>query len=422
MPDLVQRRAQSLVEEALGDTRVVLVMGPRQAGKSTLLAQLAARYPGLSVVTLDERTRRLAAAADPTGFVAGLPRPVAIDEIQRVPDLLPAIKQVVDTDPRPGQFILTGSSNVLTNRRVMDALPGRTERVTLWPLSQAEIHRPPATFIDSLLAGSPPDVTGAPVGRDAFAAVAAAGGFPEALDRAPRRRDRWFADYVTTVLTRDARDLSDAQKLWALPRLLRLLAAQSSGMLTYATIAQKLQLHPTTVASYVGLLEGLFLVHLLPSWRPGLGAREVHAPKVTVTDSGLLAHLLGADESRLRSDDQVTGPVLESFVAMEMLKQATWAARDVGVYHYRRDRDEVDLVLETRAGDLAAVEVRATASPTPAHWARLAKLRDGAGARFRAGALIYSGADTVPLGDRLWAIPVAGLWTPSGRPEYRVPV
>lgn len=406
---LFERTARPMVVEALADTRVVFVMGARQVGKSTLVTEVATHEKPAQVVSLDDKTSRDAALTDPTGFVAGLPKPAVIDEVQRAPDLLLAIKESVDRDPRPGQFLLTGSANVLTNRRVKDALTGRMEIITLWPLAQHEIHHSRVNLLDLLFAETPPLLDHAPVGRSAFVDAAAAGGYPEALRREGRRRDRWFRDYVDTTLDRDLHDVSDALKLDQIPRLLRLLATQSSGLLNYATLAERLQLHATTVRGYVQLLETVFLVHRLPAWRPGLGAREVGTPKVHLVDSGLLAYLLGADAERIASDDQVTGKVLETFVAMELVRLAQSAVVDARLYHYRDGRDEVDVVAEARSGDVVAVEVKASATPDLKSRRGLAKLRDAAGARFRAGVVLYTGRQTVPLGDRLWAVPVSGL-------------
>ena len=288
----IERAARPLVVEALADTRVVFVMGARQVGKSALVTEVATHEQPARVVSLDDKTARDAALTDPTGFVAGLAKPAVIDEVQRAPDLLLAIKEAVDRDPQPGQFLLTGSANVLTNRRVKDALTGRMEIITLWPLAQHEIHHTQVNLLDLLFASKPPLLDSAPVGRSAFVDAAAVGGYPEALHREGRRRDRWFRDYLDTTLDRDLRDVSDALKLDRIPRLLRLLATQSAGLLNYATLAERLELHATTVRGYVQLLETVFLVHRLPAWRPGLGAREVGTPKLHLVDSGLLAYLL----------------------------------------------------------------------------------------------------------------------------------
>jgi len=406
------RSVRTLVHEALRDTRIVFVMGARQVGKSTLAREVAAANAITTVLTLDDQATREAALADPSGFIAGLSHPALIDEVQRAPDLLLAIKQDVDAHPdEAGRYLLTGSANVVTSRKVKDALTGRMDIVRLWPLSQTEIHERQGNVVDALLGGHPPLVTGAPVGRQAFASVAAAGGYPEARLRAGRRRERWFANYLETTLDRDLRDITDARRLDEAPRLLRYLAARSAGLLSYRNVAAGLDLNHETVKEYVGLLQTIFLVRVLPAWRPGIGSREVQAPKCHVVDAGLLAHLLGADEAGIAGDDQVTGRLLESFVVTEILKHVDWAVIGASAYHYRQRDDEVDLVLENRAGDIAAVEVKAAASLRPKDWRPLEKLRDGRGERFKAGVVIYTGAQTLPLGDRLWAVPISGLWS-----------
>ncbi len=409
-PGLYDRHARALIVEALSDTRVVFVMGARQVGKSTLTSLVAEHDHPARTITLDDGATRSAALADATGFVASLDTPVVIDEVQRAPDLLLAIKESVDRDTTPGRFLLTGSANVLSNRKVKDALTGRTELVRLWPLSQTEIHGSTTNLIDALYGETPPMIDEAPVGRAAFTDIVAGGGYPEALVRQGRRRQKWFRDYVETTLDRDLRDVSDALKLDAMPRLLRLLSTQAAGLLNYKTVADRMDLHPDTIKSYTQLLETLFLVQRIPAWRPGLGPREVHSPKLHLVDSGLLAHLLSADENRIAGDDQVTGKILENFVAMEIVKHQTWAQTDTRVHHYRDGRDEIDLVLENRAGDLVAIEVKAGASLRAGDWRPLAKLRDRADSAFRAGVIVYTGRRTLPLGDRLWAIPVSGLW------------
>jgi predicted AAA+ superfamily ATPase len=409
--DIFRRNAEAPVLEALADTRVVFVAGARQVGKSTLAQGIAQSSHPAEEFSLDVRATRETALADPEGFIAGMRGPAFIDEVQRAPDLLLAIKRAVDRNATPGRFLLTGSANLLTAHKVKDALTGRMETVRLWPLSQSEIRGGTTNFVDALFAAEPPRVVSAPVGRKAFIETVAAGGFPEARARKGRRRTRWFANYLDTTLDRDLSEISDARKLREVPRLLRLLASQAANILSYRAIATKLDLTHDTVREYIGLLQTVFLVHQLPAWRPGIGAREVHAPKAYLVDAGLLAHLLGADERRIETDDQVTGKVLENFVVLEVLKHADWAAVDASAYHYRQREDEVDLVLESRAGDIVAIEVKATASGGRRDTRALEKLRDKLGTRFRAGAVVCTCEQTSPLGDRLWAVPLSGLWT-----------
>jgi predicted AAA+ superfamily ATPase len=405
---LYERRIRQLVVEALHDTRIVFVAGARQVGKTTLTSDITRTDFPMPSYTLDDGPTREAAVRDPAGFVAALGRPAFIDDIHRAPGLLLELKKAVDADTAPGRFLITGSANVLASQRIRDALPGRIDRVPMSPLAQTEIQGGELNVVDELLAGRPPLVTGAVVGHAAFSSVAVEGGYPEArLRPAGRRRTRWFSNYVDGTLDRDLREIADARRIDDVGRLLRLLATQSANLLNYRAVAQRLELDPKTVKAYVALLEQMFVVRRLPAWRPGLGARESSTPKIYVCDSGLLAYLLGADE---QSDDQVTGKICETFVAAELLKHASWAQDEVRVYHYQRDREDVDLVIENRRGEIAAVEVKARATLGPKDWRWLGKLRDARRAQFTSGIVVYSGEQTIPLGDRLWAVPYAGLW------------
>lgn len=411
MAQIIPRANRALLTEALADTRVVLLMGARQVGKSTLAEEIIRTDHPAAKINLDEQPQRAAALADPEGFVAGLSRPVLIDEVQRGgPDLFLAIKSVVDKDQSPGQFLLTGSANILRTRKVWEALTGRIEIIHLGPLTQAEIEESPLNFVDAIFAGNPPQVDDAPKGRDALLDRLVAGGYPAALLRPPKRRARWFESYVQATLDRDLEDISQARKLNEMPRLLRLIAAQVANVFSARGLSNRLSLHHQTVEDHVSLLEAIFLVQRLPAWTPGIGNREVQHPKIYVSDTGLLLHLLGADERRLREDDQVTGKALENFVAMEIVRHAQSSEESPRVYHYRRGRDEIDLILENRVGNICAVEVKANATIKDRDWRVLARLRDARSKSFRCGILFYTGAQTVPLGDRLFAVPLSGLW------------
>lgn len=411
MSEYVDRRAAQLIREAMADTRIVLVLGARQVGKSTLTSHVAKEsFSAAQQLTLFDQVTREAALTDPTGFVAALDRPVLIDEVQRAPDLLLAITAAVDADTSPGQFLLTGSANILTTKRSYESMTGRTEIVKLFPFAMAEIEGVTGNIVDSLLAGEPPKVRGATVGRAAFVGPIAAGGYPEARQRTPSRRVPWFRDYVETILERDLRDLATAQKAQEIPRLLRLLASQSANLLDYSKIARDLSLSDKTVKAYVKLLQDVFLVHVVRPWRPNIGKREVHAPKPYIVDSGLLGYLLGVDEARIAQDDQATGKMLENFCGMEIVKHASWSQSRPEVFHYRDDRDEIDIVIEDRSGAIACVEVKAAASVSERDYRPMSKLRDRRSDQFKAGVVLYSGADTVPLSDRIWAVPISGLW------------
>jgi len=293
-----------------------------------------------------------------------------------------------------------------------DSLVGRLERVQLWPFSQSEIEQTSTNVVDALYSGRPPRVEGATVGRAAFVGRAARGGFPEARRRDERRRFQWFEEYVDGLLVQDLRELADLRRADQVPRLVRVMASQASGILNLRNLSRTLDLAFETVQSYAHLLETVFVVRRHAAWRTGTGAREAAFPKVYIADTGLLAYLLTAGEDRIIEDDRIAGMVFENFVAMEIAKHIGWAETwGVKQYHWRDRNDEVDIVLEDALGRIVGIEVKVSATIRPDDAKGLAELRDRLGDRFVCGVVVSTSRSTHTLGDRLWAVPVSGLWS-----------
>ena len=412
---LIPRGIEPELRDILSVSRAAAITGPRQAGKSTLARQLQTAGVVPNYFTLDDEATRNAARDDPDGFALSLPRPAVIDEVQRVPSLMLAVKQILDNDPAPGQFLLTGSADLLTARVVADALPGRVEYLNLWPLARAEIEGKRDSVIDALLDGTPPRVSGAPKGRAASAELVVAGGFPDALNRNPRQRARYLRSYVQATLSRDLPEIGGVRGDPAkLEQLLRLLAARTSTLVNYAALGRALALDEKTVKAHIELLSQLFLLHRLRPWSANLGARQVKTPKLLLTDTGLAAALVGVDAARYSAPDQgaLAGGLFETFVVMELIKQASWSTTPVELYFYRdSDKREVDLVVESASGDVVAIEAKTAAATTASDLRGLRVLRDKLGERFKAGVVVYSGEHTLPIDDRIWAVPIFGLWT-----------
>lgn len=401
----VERRA----EEALSDTPVVLIVGPRRAGKTTLVKKMA--EASRTYITLDDQTVLEAARSDPAGFIRGLDRAI-IDEIQRAPDLLLAIKKTVDEDYRPGRFLLTGSANVLTLPRVADSLAGRMETLQMLPLARAEIEGRTPTFLERLFEGKLQKPSKAIVGDDLVHSVLL-GGFPEAIAReSERRRQDWTRSYLTSVLTRDLRDIAEVEKLTELPKFVRLLAEHSSQLVNYSQFGASINVSHKTGQRYVGLLEQVFLIATLQPWFTNALKRIVKTPKLHFLDSGLLASTRGLTFDRVKADRGTFGALLESFVFSEVLKLTTASDLRLTPYHFRdRDMREVDIVLERDDGMIAGIEVKASATVKSTDFSGLRALAEACGDRFAFGIVLYDSADVVPFGDRLAAAPLSCLWS-----------
>lgn len=408
-PILYPRFARRRLEEALSDTPVVLVHGPRQCGKTTLV-RMVGDAGGYAYITFDDDVQLAAAQADPVGFVADLPDKIILDEVQRVPALFLALKSTVDRDRRPGRFILTGSANVLLIPKLADSLAGRMEILRLHPLAQDEIAGKESHFLDNLFTGKFRNRRLERVGAG-LAEQIIAGGYPAALLRStPRRRSAWYRDYIEALVQRDVRDWSRISALESLPRLAQLSAGQTARLVNVAEMASAFQLSRPTIRDYVILLERMFLLEHLPPWHSNRLSRLIKTPKLHLTDTGLAAALLGVDAVALSKDRAMLGQLLETFVYQELKRQASWHDTPISFYHFRdKDGGEVDVVLE-RAGKIAGVEIKAAATVTGKDFQGLRKLKEAAKDRFAAGVVVYDGESVAGFGENLHAVPIRVLW------------
>jgi uncharacterized protein len=408
--DIIPRRAKHLVMEALADTRVVLVNGARQSGKSTLSRLVVSGAVGATVRLLDDPATLRAAIDEPTSFVEhdGL---MLIDEIQLAPGLLRPIKVAVDLDPRPGRFLLTGSSRVLALRDLPDALPGRMEIIELWPFSQGEIDGSPDGFIDAAFALGPSLSHDSGLRRADYLDRAVMGGFPEAVRRSPRRRVAFFDSYLATLIERDVLQLASIERRGELMKLLRLLASRTAMLLMPGALTSQVEIPRTTLVRYIELLAAVFLIKSIPAWSANYTHRAIRAPKLMFVDTGIICHLLGQDSRRLGEPGGAAGQVLESMVFSELARQLTWADQRATLFHYRtKDGLEVDAVLETPDGRLVGIEVKAGATVRSEDLAGLRHLAALAEDRFVAGYVLYTGQQTLPFGEKIRAVPMDAMW------------
>ncbi len=405
------RHLISAIAEALSDTPVVCLLGPRQCGKSTLVQTLV---PDRAYLDLDDEDFAATARADPAGFVRGLPERITLDEVQHVPEILRAIKVSVDKNRKPGRFILTGSANLLLLPRASESLAGRMEILQLHPLTEAEKERNPGHFLKTLLAGAiEPEIRTSGKNEDPLDLPQrlVAGGYPEVIERTRPRAKQWYNSYLRAILERDVPQIAQIREPSQLRSLLAALANQSASLLNTSSLGRDLGLDRDTVNSYLEILERLFLIRRLPAWHRNRGKRLTKAPKIHLLDTGLaasFAELTPEDWNTRRTD---FGHLLESFFVQQLIAQSGWTDPSLQFHHYRdRDKVEVDCVI-TRGKDTWGIEIKTARSVSQSDLKGLKRLADQVGSDFRTGIVLYAGESTLSLCDgQFFAVPISKLW------------
>lgn len=405
---VIERHLAPMVEESLQDTPAVLINGPRQCGKTTLVQQFAG---SMQYLTLDDPTLLAAAQQDPLGFVRRLDRAI-IDEVQRAPQLLLSLKLVIDQDRRPGRFLLTGSANLMTLPQIADSLAGRIALHTLLPLSQSELQGRHNDFLQHAQKQDwPLDHPSWTQAQDDTVTHVLAGGYPEMRQRpTAARRQAWARAYIQTLVERDVRDIAQIEQLHQMPQLLAVAAAHCGQLFNSSQIGGQLGLNSKTVDKYLGILEKLFLVQRLPAWSRNELSRLVKTPKLHFLDAGLQATLTRLTPELLLTERTRWGATLETWVYAELRKALTLSPESWYLSHYRdKDQVEVDFVLENTLRQLIGIEVKAAATVLPQDFKGLKRLQAQAGDNFITGIVLYDGTKALPFGDDLWAVPLSAL-------------
>lgn len=398
------------VREALEDTPVVCLLGPRQCGKTTLIRQLAPDRPCISLG--DEKYRKVA-QSDPLGFVEALPRTITLDEAQRVPELLPAIKLEVDRDRRPGRFLLLGCSQLRSAARARESLAGRVEIVQLHPLTEAERERQSGRFLKTVLESGFHPRIGERSSRvsPTLPERIVAGGYPAALTRSARQTRSWWRKYLHGLIERDVQDLVPVRHVRELSRLVEVQATNTAMLWNASKVARALGLHRETADQYLVVLEQLFLLRILPAWYGEGPKRLVRGPKIHLLDSGLAASLAKLSAEDWLGQRDRMGRLVESFAVQQIIAQGAWTDPGLRFWHYRdKDQVEVALVL-TRGSKTWGIEVTASATLGPQDGQGLRRLAAASGEDFQSGLVLYNGPHVLPLGGgRILAVPLSALW------------
>lgn len=406
----IPRAIAARLAEALADTPAVLIHGPRQCGKTTLAREYC-EPRGYQYISFDDEDRRRAALGDPVGWVASLPKKCILDEVQRVPEIFPSLKAIIDRDRAFGRFVLTGSANIFAVPRLSESLAGRMEVLRLHPLAQCEMERAKSRFLDRAFRANFPSGVSERLGEN-LAERIVAGGFPAAVLRgAPTRRAHWYREYVHTQIQRDVRDFTKLRSLGSLPKLLEAVALKTASITNIEELAAPFELTRQTIHEYLGVLEQIFLVERIPAWHRNRLSRLVKRPKLHICDTGVGCALLRLDAARLQRDSNQYGSMLETFVVQELRRQAGWRDSPIEFSHFRdRDDFEVDLVLEESSASLVGVEIKAAASIVDRDFRGLRKLRSLAGSSWICGVVLYDGGATVRMDTDLFAVPIRQLW------------
>lgn len=411
-PKMYPRYSIKSIAQALLDTPVVFIAGARQSGKTTIVKNLIAD-DHWKYITLDDQNQLTLAKADPVGFIKNLPeKHIAIDEIQRLPELLLTIKQVVDENRLPGRFLLTGSSNALVLPQVADSLAGRIETIPLNPLSECEIKNVPSSFLSKLLAGIPPESKETRIKNYLITRIVT-GCFPEPLQRKTEQRiATWYKQYINSLVQKDIRDIFHIDHPEKMLKLLKLTAFYSGKLVNLTELGGKLSLDRITIKKYLGLLENLFLLKHLPAWHSNEYKRLIKTPKLHLIDTGLMCAIRNINSHSLLTYPKELGHLLESFVYNELQKQACWVNEDLQFYHYRdKDKVEVDCIIENASADYFAIEIKASATIEPSDFSGLNKFKAIVGKQLKLGILLYDGENTISFGDNLFAVPIGALWS-----------
>ncbi|MDE2826890.1 MAG: ATP-binding protein [Bacteroidota bacterium] len=414
---IIPRQSEQLLAELIPHSPVVLIHGPRQSGKTTL-AKLIGDRLGYSYYTFDNLKTLAAVQSDPTGFMYALPDRVILDEIQLAPELFRLLKLSVDRHRINGQFILTGSTNVLFLPELTDALTGRMLIVRLHPLSQVEIEQTKSTpFLERLFTGDFRMSQSEPLGSN-LADRIVAGGYPPALAiPVDRIRSSWYNSYVVSLIQHDITGQVKVHSPESLPSLITAVAGLSAQLFNASSIASQLQMNRNTIRHYLSLLERHFLIKRLPPWYSNRMKRMIKTPKIHIGDTGLACSLLNIDANDLQKDRNLLGQLLESFVFQELRRQASSSSKPYRFYHFRdRYGVEADMIIELGGSKLAGVEIKAGASITSSDFKALRKIKAAHEDRFTFGALLYDGELCASFGDGMFAVPIRMLWETDSKP------
>lgn len=404
----ITRWAQKIVEKALKTRRVIIISGARQVGKSTL-TELA--VPSTATFrTLDDTTLLPVAQQDPKGFLEHKSHTMVIDEIQKAPILLPEIKMIVDKNNEPGQFVLTGSSDIRSNPKIKESLAGRIKNIRLRTLTEGEIQGVNPTFLEKAFQMNFPDkVKGC--SKTNILNIALRGGYPETLHFTTEERKDWYKDYIDALIEHDLRDIYNLKDEDNLRKILKILASWSGKFMDIKGICSACELSKPTINEYIALIERLFLCERVHPWVSSDYDMIGRTDKIYMTDTGLMGCILGWHYDSIALDADRFGKIIETFIFNELAAQVDLnTGYSLHQYRDRRDR-EIDFILENEQGDIVGIEVKGGSRVSKEDFKHMIWFNENLAKDHKfIGIVLYSGEDTIHIGDNLIAVPTTILW------------
>jgi uncharacterized protein len=400
------------IEASLKRSPITLLTGARQTGKTTLVKEIAKKH-GYNYVTFDNINFLSNAKSNPIGFIEGLEKPVILDEVQRAPEIFLTIKQDVDENRDPGRYLLTGSANPLMIPQLAESFVGRMEILYLYPLSYGERHNTKEHFIKKIFSSRMTKSKHEAFNKKRFCKQLSIGGFPSMVEaKTEEARESWSHSYLSTILSREVKELANIEGLKNMPTLLEMLATRVCTTLNTSELSRTIGIANTTLNRYLRLLETLFIVQFQRPWFSNLGKRLVKSPKTYLVDSAIHSHLLGLTPEKLEKNNPLFGAALENFIVSELQKQSTWHNERIKFFHFRTQTGiEVDIVLENAAGDLIGIEVKSKETIKSDDFKGLQELAEIAGSSFHRGIVLYTGKEQIPFASNMHAVPLTELWS-----------
>lgn len=407
---MFKRLIKSKINAALARSPVLLLTGARQTGKTTLVKEIT-QEKKYTYITFDDLSVLSTAKKDPVGFIDAIKKPVILDEVQRIPEIFLTIKKDVDENRIAGRYILTGSANPFLIPALGDSLAGRMEICYLYPLCQSEIEGTSGTILDMLFSGIIPE-TKKIISKELLFEKINIGGYPVVQNQNNEAKNGWFDGYVTTLLQRDVRDLSEINGITEMPRLLHILAARTANLLNVSELSRTMGIPNATLHRYLSLLQTLFLIKFQLPWSSNIGKRFVKSPKLYLNDTGLLSFLLNADFEKNFLPNNQSGPILENFVLNELIALSSWSKTKINLFHLRTVTGiEIDCILENAKGEIVAIEVKNSSTVQPKDFKNLQIITQDLGEKLIFGIVLYTGNQVISLNKKLHALPISVLWS-----------